>query len=114
MYQSHITKEKDKDISSRKIDPESLKKVSLEDFTGDYYSEELGTIYTIVLEDGKLIAKHRRHNDIPMTIRDIDKFRGTMWFFRKINFKRNEKKRISGFRLTGGRVRNMRFDKQGN
>jgi len=103
--------ETDEELKATRIDEESLKMVSLEDFTGEYYSEELGTAYKLVLEDGKLIAKHRRHSDIPLTMKDIDNFRGTQWFFRKIKFSRDENNNVKGFWLTGGRVRNMRFEK---
>ncbi len=84
----------------------------LTQFAGEYYSPELGTSYTLVLKDGKLVAQHRRHDDIPLTELDGDLFSGNRWFFQTVQFTRDSEKRITGFRLTSGRVRNLRFDKQ--
>ncbi len=84
----------------------------LTQFAGEYYSPELGTSYTMVLKDGKLVAQHRRHDDISLTELDGDLFSGNRWFFQTLQFTRDNEKRITGFRLTSGRVRNLRFDKQ--
>ena len=83
----------------------------LEQYTGEYYSDELGTTYTLAVKDDALVATHRRHNDIPLEFNKVDNFLGNHWFFRKLNFIRDADKRIDGFLLTGGRVRNLRFDK---
>ncbi|HVF90066.1 MAG TPA: serine hydrolase domain-containing protein [Blastocatellia bacterium] len=84
----------------------------LADFTGDYYSAELGTTYTIAVEKGKLVAKHRRTGDVPLAPAFTDQFRGGQFYFRHVVFTRDGQNRVNGFRLTGGRVRNMRFDRQ--
>jgi len=84
----------------------------LTQFAGDYYSPELGTSYTLVIKDGKLVAQHRRHDDIALTELDGDLFSGNRWFFQTVQFMRDSEKRISGFRLSSGRARNVRFDKQ--
>jgi len=83
------------------------------EFAGDYYSGELGTTYKIIIEEGNLQARHRRHGDIPLILTKEDVFTGRRWFFRKVQFIRNEKQKITGFLLTGGRVRNLRFEKRG-
>ena len=83
----------------------------LTQFAGEYYSPELGTSYTMVLKDGRLVAQHRRHDDISLTELDGDLFTGNRWFFQTVQFTRDNEKRITGFRLTSGRVRNLRFDK---
>jgi len=84
----------------------------LTEFLGDYYSNELGTTYTMVTQDGKLMAQHRRHNDIKLNPTKEDTFLGERWFFRQVRFTRNSTKQITGFKLSGGRVRNLRFEKQ--
>lgn len=84
----------------------------LAEFLGDYYSPELGTVYTLTVQDGQIVAQHRRHNDIKLTRLDGDRFLGSQWFFQRVQFTRDAEKRVTGFRLTGGRVRNIRFDKQ--
>ena len=84
----------------------------LTQFAGDYYSPELGTTYMLVVKDGKLVAQHRRHDDIALTELDGDLFSGNRWFFQTVQFTRDSEKRITGFRLTSGRARNVRFDRQ--
>jgi CubicO group peptidase (beta-lactamase class C family) len=84
----------------------------LAEFAGNYYSPELGTTYTMVVQNGQLVAQHQRHNDITLTPFDGDRFRGSQWFFQRVQFTRDGEKRVNGFRLSGGRVRNLRFDRQ--
>ena len=84
----------------------------LTQFAGDYYSPELGTSYKLVVTDGKLVAQHRRHDDIPLTELEGDLFSSNRWFFSTVQFTRDSEKRITGFRLSSGRVRNLRFDRQ--
>ena len=84
----------------------------LAEFAGDYYSPELGTTYMLVVKDGKLVAQHRRHDDTPLTELEGDLFSGNRWFFQTVQFTRDSEKRITGFRLTSGRARNVRFDRR--
>jgi CubicO group peptidase (beta-lactamase class C family) len=84
----------------------------LTEYGGDYYSPELGTSYTLVVTDGKLMAQHRRHDDIPLTGLEGDLFSSNRWFFQTIEFTRDSEKRITGFRLSSGRARNVRFVRQ--
>jgi len=97
--------------SARKLGPPATA-AQLAEFAGDYYSPELGTIYTLVVKDGQLTAEHRRHSDIRLTELDGDLFSAGQWFFQRVQFTRDNEKRINGFRLSAGRVRNLRFDKQ--
>jgi hypothetical protein len=85
----------------------------LAQFAGDYYSPELGTSYSLIVKDGQLVAQHRRHDDIPLTELDGDLFSSNRWFFGTVQFTRDSEKRINGFRLSSGRARNVRFDRQG-
>jgi CubicO group peptidase (beta-lactamase class C family) len=84
----------------------------LAEFEGDYYSPELGTTYSMVIQDGQLVAQHRRHSDIKLNPTKEDMFLGEQWFFRQVHFTRNTNRQITGFQLSGGRVRNLYFDKQ--
>lgn len=97
---------------AKRVVPFSPSPEQMSDFAGDYYSPELGATYTVAVEKGKLVAKHRRTGDVPLTPAFTDQFRGGQWYFRHIVFTRDERNRVDGFRLTGGRVRNMRFDRQ--
>jgi CubicO group peptidase (beta-lactamase class C family) len=99
------------DIPAKKVEPFTVDEASLAEYQGDYYSEELGTTYSIVVKDGKLLAQHRRHDDIVLSPASRDQFSGSAWFFSKVSFVRDNEKRVVGFRLTGSRVRNLRFEK---
>ena len=95
------------DIKSEPLTPEQLA-----EFEGDYYTEELDTTYSIRVHGSQLIAQHIRHDDILLTHAD-GHFRGNTWFFPEIHFTRDDTERVTGFRLTGGRVKNLRFKKLG-
>ena len=94
------------DTKSETLTPEQLA-----EFEGDYYTEELDTTYTIVVSENGLVAKHRRHDDILLTYTD-GHFLGNTWFFPDIRFTRDDTGQVTGFRLTGGRVRNLHFEKR--
>ena len=99
------------DMPGKRVEAVPPTPEQLAEFVGDYYSDELGTIYTMIVQDGKLTAQHRRHDDIPLTPTIADEFSGKPWWFLWVRFSRDEDQKITGFRLTTGRVRNLRFDK---
>ena len=79
---------------------------------GDYSSDELGTAYKILVRNGKLLAQHRRHGDIPLIQTSIgDQFVGRVWFPFHVAFTRDARNQVTGFKLTGERSRNLRFEK---
>ncbi len=94
------------DIKSEPLTPEQLT-----EFEGDYYTEELDTTYSIRVHGNQLIAQHIRHDDILLTYAD-GHFLGNTWFFPDIRFTRDDIGQITGFRLTGDRVRNLHFEKK--
>jgi CubicO group peptidase (beta-lactamase class C family) len=82
-------------------------------YVGDYYSEELGVAYKILLEDGKLFVRHEnKYKDLPRqalepTVRDAFTVQGI-----NLNFKRDDQNRVNAFTVDAGRVRNIRFIKR--
>ncbi len=90
---------------------EPLSPELLSEFEGDYYTEELDTTYTIGVREDRLVAQHRRHDDISLTYAD-GHFVGDAWFFPEVYFSRDDTGQITGFRLTGNRVKNLRFKKR--
>jgi len=84
----------------------------LGEFSGVYYSEELETSYEIVAKEGRLFARHRKYEDIPLTPTVKDEFRGGIWFLRDIEFARGAGGQVVGFLVSNGRVRNLRFERQ--
>ncbi len=102
----------DEQMPAKRLAAMTLKPEQLLEYAGEYYSEELGTTYTLVIEKGKLIAQHRRNEDSILEPTEPDQFAGSQWFFGKVLFTRAKDKRISGFKLSGSRVRNLRFEKK--
>ncbi len=78
------------------------------EMVGNYRSDELGTVYGLLLKDGKLIVSHRSIGEEPLkpTLKDSFTAEGAT-----ITFTHNTKGRISGFSLDSGRMKKIRFVK---
>ena len=81
----------------------------LNEYAGNYYSEELNVTYTLFVEGGKLVLRRRRSKDMPFDPAFTDAFRRDD--FGLLRFTRNRQNRVSGFLLTAGRVRRLRFER---
>jgi len=87
------------------IDVSNLK---LEDYTGNFYSEELDASYLIYLDDEKLKLKIANYDPQELTLYDTDTFTtdgGLARFYRSNGM-------ITGFELDAGRVTNLKFLKK--
>ena len=80
-------------------------------FEGNYYSPELGTFYAIVLEEEKLIARHRRRGKIGLTPTSGDEFVGDAWYFGEVRFERDDEGQVATMLVSSGRVRDVRFER---
>jgi hypothetical protein len=85
--------------------------LELKDFTGRYTSKELDAAYEVVLEDGALVARHRRLGDIALSPAYGNEFSGDRFFMSAVEFYRDEQGNVAGFLATSGRSRNQRFVK---
>lgn len=74
--------------------------------TGDYYSPELATVYTLELRDSALVMTHPRLGSTPMQPTARDEFRTGS---RSLRLERSADGVVTGFRLSGSRVRNLAF-----
>jgi CubicO group peptidase (beta-lactamase class C family) len=81
----------------------------LDQYPGAYWSEEVETQYTILIRDGKLVADHAHHGEIPLTPLAKDHFRTSQWFMPQVRFVRDPAGKISGMILGGGRITGIRF-----
>ena len=77
------------------------------EFIGEYYSPELDTKYIVTANDSVLFVKIPRNNKLEFSPFAKDEFSGN--FF--IQFSRGKRKKVEGFYLTTGRVRNLYFQK---
>lgn len=94
-----------------KMAPFDVNAVDLLQYAGIYHSEELSAEYQFTLEAGKLIATHRRLEDIELSLEKEDVFAGDAWFFGQVEFTRDANNDINGCRVSSGRVRNLQFEK---
>jgi hypothetical protein len=85
----------------------------LNEYVGEYVSDELNTSYEVAVEKNKLVMRHRRHGTISLLPAWKDDFRGGERFLRSVEFDRDETGLVIGLRVTQGRSRNLRFVKRG-
>jgi CubicO group peptidase (beta-lactamase class C family) len=85
------------------IEPEQL-----EDFTGDYYSEELDITFKLGVKEERLFFVHKNAPPRPLRLLEPDKFSGGRF---EVQFHRDAEQNVVSFTLSTGRVKNLRFDK---
>ncbi len=68
-------------------------------YTGNYYSKELDTRYSLILEDNKLILSHKRLETIALEPEAKDHFTSSSRMFRLVEFERDTEGVISGFKI---------------
>ncbi|NIM51816.1 MAG: serine hydrolase [Gemmatimonadales bacterium] len=101
-----------RDLALRRLPPYAPTAEALGAYAGRYYSEELETFYTLVVEDTTLVAQHRRlEDDITLTPKSEDKFTGRAFFLREVEFVRADDGTVTGFRVSNGRTRGVLFEK---
>jgi CubicO group peptidase (beta-lactamase class C family) len=99
-----------RNINAPRIEPAKTDLTQLPKYMGTYYSEELGTEYTIDYANNKLAIHHMRLGDFDLSpdLVVADAFRcdvGTLKFF-------SENGTVAGFKLSRGRVKNIKFAKR--
>lgn len=97
-------------LPEEKKPPFDAKSVVLADFTGSYYSDELETRYTFDIRNDTLTSHHQRHNDFKLQPTAPDTF--GMEILGTLVFTRDAKGKVSGFKVSNGRVRNLVFRKE--
>jgi hypothetical protein len=98
-------------LQAKRIIPFSPNPSQFGQYAGSYYSEELETVYKVELAKGKLIIHHMRLGDVELTPdpSDEDQFTSKVGI---IHFTKDDHQKITGLTLSGGRVKNIRFDKK--
>ncbi len=90
------------------VDSASLTPAKMNEYVGDYYSDEVQAGYSVIVKDGKLFVHQAPKNDFPMTPTYKDAFEvppGSLYF------ERDKKKNITGFKISISRARNVSFRK---
>lgn len=85
--------------------------VSLGDYAGEYYSDELQTMYQVSEIGSTLYLCHKRFEDVRLLPAAQDRFKGTYWVFDQIEFIRDTTGRVIALQVTNGGVTRARFNK---
>jgi CubicO group peptidase (beta-lactamase class C family) len=81
----------------------------LEEYQGEYFSEELQVTFRLGLKEGKLYFVHRNASRTPLLPTLKDNFSGMGL---SVQFIRDREKKISAFTLNAERVKNLRFNRK--
>lgn len=92
------------------IDPWTASVNELMAIEGDYWSDELETVYHLFVENEQLIIQHRWLGNIPLKPIAADLFSAELGFF--VKFVRNKDGNISGFNANSGRTLNVFFERK--
>lgn len=98
----------DRELAGRRLPAPALARAELAAYAGDYFSPELEALYRVAVDGTSLVIRHVRHGDIRLEPVDQDLFSGDRWFLNRLAFTRDGEA-IAGFRVTGGRVRDVQF-----
>lgn len=85
--------------------------VSLDEYQGDYYSGEIDSTYRITLKDGKLELTRKKYNPLTLQPAFRDGF-ATLSILGTIRFTRDAGNKVTGFTLSSGRIRGLKFVKR--
>ena len=99
----------EKPMVHERVESPAYTSEQLAEFAGMYYSEEIDATYTISLQGDQLILQRKNVDDAPLQVLFADTFSsvgsGTL------AFTRDGGNLITGFLVSTGRVRNLRFRK---
>jgi CubicO group peptidase (beta-lactamase class C family) len=93
------------------IAPPNPDKINALEFAGIYYNEELRTSYILTVKNNKLVATHSLNQDIDLNVLGKDGFYSDQSFFGALQFIRNKKNEIVGYKLSGQNLSNIFFRK---
>lgn len=97
-----------KKSTHKRMEEPGASSVSLQDFAGDYYSQELDAVYRFFVEGDKLRLVIRNHDPVDLDDLKEDHFTYRVNVFR---FKRSNGT-VSGFELDAGGLKNLGFSKK--
>jgi CubicO group peptidase (beta-lactamase class C family) len=87
---------------------EPFEPAGVAEYGGRYLAEELQTLYTVRVTGGKLELVRRRHGASELRPVEADVFRSNVG---RVVFERDDRNRVTGLRVTTGRVRNLLFER---
>jgi len=91
----------------KRMEPFTPSAEALKEYEGRYFSDELDTRYDVTLSSGTLQVHFPHHEPVPLVPQKKDFF--SAGDFAKIQFQRDAGGAVTGFAVSTGRVRNLKF-----
>jgi CubicO group peptidase (beta-lactamase class C family) len=105
--QLHLSRNNRKPETFEQVEAFEPSGEQLNEFAGNYYSEELDTTYRMIVEQGALFVIDRSGRKRPLLPRIRDAF--AVLSGPQFEFIRDAAGKVSGFAVHAGRIRNVRF-----
>jgi len=97
-------------INAPKLDLSEMTPARLAAYVGDYWSEELRVAARMEIHDGQLATRHRSGEWLHFLPTGPDRFDADFGGW-ALQFTRNESSEVTEAKISGGRVRNIRFSR---
>ena len=97
--------------SGEVTEPLSLADSELHEYSGYYRSPELDSTYRVFVDSRGLVAEHWRNPPSILSPTGDDLFKGDRRWFPEVRFVRNGEGQVTGLAVTGGRVRDLMFER---
>ncbi len=99
------------ELTMRRAERATLTAADLEGYAGRYFSEELEVTMHIAVEDGGLVLNQLGQTPQPLTQVSGDNFSAEEFHLNEIAFQRATGGAVTGFTVSNGRTRGVRFEK---
>jgi CubicO group peptidase (beta-lactamase class C family) len=86
----------DSSMDGERMVIEPFNATELPEYAGAYWSDEVESLYTMVVRQGKLIANHIRYGEIALRPLARDQFVGSQWFTQDVRFTRHGSGHVNG------------------
>jgi hypothetical protein len=103
-------KDKQKADDQKQAEPMTLTAAQQAEYVGEFYSGELDAFYRVAVKDGKLTVRSPKGQGTLEPLGE-DRFRPVLGGAGTLHFGRDAEKRVNGFTITTGQIRNLRFDR---
>jgi CubicO group peptidase (beta-lactamase class C family) len=97
------------DIAGKRIEDVPFDASRLPELSGDYYSDELDVMFTLLVKEDKLYFANQGEPGNLLRFLKQNEFAGNRF---KINFLRDNEEKIVAFTMNTGRVKNLKFVKK--
>lgn len=93
------------------MNPPKVEKMVLNPLVGFYRNEEFNTVYQLLIENGKLVARHPLNGTIELHPLNPTSFYSTTEYFGQLDFKYDKNNEVTEFRLSGSNLFHIEFKK---